>query len=76
MHECGHLALIPSKYKNVFSGNLYSGFANYLSQPTEIDSIQYYLMQAADDSGATAWAWAAGTFLNIPEVEIIENELC
>ena len=73
LHECGHLGLIPSKYKNVFSGNLYSGFANYLSQPTEIDSIQYYLMQAADDSGATAWAWAAGTFLNIPEVEIIEN---
>ena len=44
-----------------------------MSQSTEVDSIQYYLMQAADESGATAWAWAAGIFLNIPEEEIIEN---
>ena len=73
LHECAHLALIPKTYRIYFTGNLYKGFEKYLSQITEIDSISYYLMQASDDDGSTAWAWAVGKLLNISEEDIIDD---
>lgn len=73
LHECGHLALIPKIYRTYFSGNLYKGFDIYLSGTTEIDSLSYYLMQASDDAGVTAWSWAVGKHFNIPDEDIIED---
>ena len=74
LHECGHLALLPNSERVLFSGNLYAGFERYLSMDFKVDSLEYYIMQAADDCAVTAWTWAAGLHLGFTDEEIIHDD--
>mgnify|MGYP003429519431 FL=1 len=75
LHEAGHLAVIPSRYRHMMSGNLYKSMRqifeiaemNYMDPD---DSLTRALLQSSDPE-VTAWAWALGKHLSIPEKLII-----
>ena len=77
LHEAGHLAIVPGKYRKFMSGKLDRSIKRIYRMAKasdELDNpdapIARQLMQASE-SEATAWAWAVGKFLNIAEEEII-----
>jgi hypothetical protein len=75
LHEAGHLAVIPSRYRHMMSGNLYKSMRqifeiaemNYMDP---YDPLTRALLQTGDPE-VTAWAWAVGKHLGIPEKLII-----
>nr|WP_272955712.1 hypothetical protein [Pseudomonas aeruginosa] len=78
LHEAGHLAVVPKRYRHWMSGNLYASFNRMLKDPEflaqEPDSPLYRAVIQATDPEVTAWAWAAGRFLGIPSEVIIQND--
>lgn len=81
LHEAGHIAIIPSNLRHHAKGDLE---ALELEVSKALDAITYdqwanddpaakALLQLSDTE-ATAWAWAAGKHLDIPEPLIIEDE--
>lgn len=78
LHEAGHLAIIPNRFRSYLSGNISSGIKRIFS---ELDALQLspddHLERALINTGdpeATAWAWAVGKQLNIPEDLIIQDD--
>lgn len=76
LHEAGHLALIPSPYRSWMSGNLFKSFRaifdDVTSKTEDPDNPVLRAVIQATDPEATAWAWAAGKHLGLPENVIIE----
>lgn len=78
LHEAGHLAVIPKKYRSWFSGNLDAGWKRVLADADVLalgpdDPLSRALMQASDPE-VTAWAWAVGKHLGIPDESIIMDD--
>lgn len=78
LHEAGHLAIVPSKFRHYLSGNIAHGLQQAFEEMEEHglpgDDPLYRKMLQTGDTEATAWAWAAGKALNIPEELIIRDE--
>lgn len=77
LHDAGHLAIVPSQFRAFLSGNLYAGLRRIFEEVDlsglETDSpLQRALLQIGDPE-ATAWAWAAGRSLGIPDELIIQD---
>lgn len=77
LHEAGHLAIVPTQFRHHLSGNLSNGMAQIYTElalmELEPDSHLARAMIQASDPEATAWAWAAGKSLEIPEGLIIQS---
>jgi len=78
LHEAGHVAIIPKPYRAYLSGNISPGIKRIFSELEALKlSPDDHLMRALINTGdpeATAWAWAAGKYLNIPESLIIQDD--
>lgn len=81
LHEAGHIAVLPSNIRHHAQGDLKQvekaideaiGQVTY-EQWASDDPAAKALLQVGDPE-ATAWAWAAGKHLDIPEHLIIEDE--
>lgn len=78
LHEAGHIACVPPAYRHLMSGNLYMGTKAMLDSLTtlevEPDSPLMRAVIQCSDPEATAWAWAAGVHLGLPQELIILDE--
>lgn len=70
LHEAGHLAVVPSQYRSLFSGDVGRGQRAMLDAISALnlhpDAPLYRAAIQACEAEATAWAYAAGTYLRIP----------
>lgn len=77
LHEAGHLALVPTQFRHYLSGDLDAGVKRIFSELDSLnlgpDSKLERAMLQASDPEATAWAWAAGKAIGIPERMIIQD---
>lgn len=76
LHEAGHLACIPGKYRNLCQSDMGKNQRKIwdiaeAAGEIEIDSPTYRALIQSSDPEATAWAWAAGRHLGIADEEII-----
>lgn len=78
LHEAGHLALIPGRFRRDMNGDLSDGFTamfkalDSLALPPD-EPLNRAALQCSDPE-ATAWAWAAGTALGLPPETIITDD--
>jgi hypothetical protein len=77
LHEAGHLAIIPTRFRSYMDGNITIGikrmFDELGQENTPPDSPIYHACLQSSDTEATAWAWAVGVHLGIPEELVIED---
>jgi hypothetical protein len=78
LHEAGHLAITPRCFRSFMNGDLHAGQREMLRIVDEAgvypDDPFYRAVIQCSDPEATAWAWAAGTELNLPGAEIVRND--
>ncbi len=78
LHEAGHLAVVPAQFRHYLNGNIANGliraFEEIEARGLPGDDPLYRKMLQAGDTEATAWAWAVGKALDIPEELIIRDE--
>lgn len=80
LHEAGHLAVLPSKLRQEAGPDLDDAFfllGDMMEQTFDIenpDSPEIRAMMQCGESEATAWAWAAGKAIGLPDERIIENQ--
>lgn len=78
LHEAGHLAIVPTQFRSYLSGNLNSGMKRIVAEldalGLEPDSpLERAILQTGDPE-ATAWAWAAGKTIGIPDEMIVQDD--
>jgi hypothetical protein len=77
LHEAGHLACTPKPFRSWMNGNLARGqrlmFQALHSAPLEPEDPIIRAALQCSDPEATAWAFAAGRHLGIPDDVIIED---
>lgn len=78
LHEAGHLAVVPARFRHYLRGNINNGIRRMLD---EIDTLDLEpdspLMRAAFQTGdpeATGWAWAAGKAIGLVDHMIIQDD--
>jgi hypothetical protein len=75
LHEAGHLATIPPVYRPWMDDDLEAGIGRMLddamSRDLHPDDPFCRAVMQASDPEATAWAWAVGKHLGLPEELII-----
>jgi hypothetical protein len=80
LHEAGHIAVLPSSVRNKANDNLDSLYdimckkANELFDIENPDSPESRAYLQCGETEATAWAWAAGKAIGLPEELIIGND--
>lgn len=79
LHEAGHLAIMPSQFRHLMTGDLDEGtrlmFDEINKMGLEPDHPLSRAAMQASESEATAWAWAVGEHLEIPpEVIILDSD--
>ncbi len=78
LHEAGHLAIVPTEFRHLLGGNLDAGmkkiFEHLDSMELEPDSHLQRAMLQAGDAEATAWAFAAGRAIGLPDNLIIQDD--
>ncbi|SBW84328.1 hypothetical protein PVE_R2G0299 [Pseudomonas veronii 1YdBTEX2] len=78
LHEAGHLATVPEQYRNFLSGNVGAGQRAVFKAVSGINVFPGSPLDRAvvqiGDGEATAWGWAAGIHIGIPESRIIRND--
>jgi len=74
LHEAGHLALLPKQYRLQVSGDV-SIIQKKMCKEIDWTNPQNQQYLYADDTEATAWAWAFGKYLDIPEDKIIPKSV-
>jgi len=77
LHEAGHLAIVPERFRHYLSADLADGmeaiFSELVQMDEDHDSPLSRAMMQAGDTEATAWAWAAGKAVGLPEEVIIQD---
>ncbi|MDK6079752.1 hypothetical protein [Massilia varians] len=75
LHDAGHVALVPSRFRSYMSDNLGAGMKRMFDDLHEMDLPPDHPLQRAaiqcSDPEATAWAWAAGMAVGLAPEEII-----
>lgn len=78
LHEAGHVAIMPAKYRHLLNGDISGGikamFDDMSLTELDPDGPLYRAALQCSDPEATAWAWAAGRHLGIQPEEIILDE--
>lgn len=83
LHEAGHLAVIPAQFRSLATGNMARVQDHMLTHVerlieedmTVIDSPLVRAVMQSGDPEATAWAFAAGREIGIPDdVVILDDE--
>ncbi|WP_321889626.1 hypothetical protein [Paraburkholderia bannensis] len=78
LHEAGHLAITPRRYRSWMDGDLYAGQRRMLDAvcngDLHPDEPLYRAVIQCSDPEATAWAWAAGVALGLPGEEIVRDD--
>lgn len=77
LHEAGHLALAPSKYRHYLNGDLNAGLKQIFKEVATFDidpdsALMRALIQMSDPE-VTAWAWAVGKHLGLEDEVIIQD---
>ncbi|MDG1580995.1 hypothetical protein [Pseudomonas sp. GOM6] len=77
LHEAGHLATIPTRFRGYMSGSLGAGMKRAFEELDQMglepdDPLARAMVQCSDPE-ATAWAWAAGKALDIPDEKIVQD---
>lgn len=79
LHEAGHLAVVPQRFRSLMDGNLDDSFAMMFEQLQSLDlppddPLTIACLQSSECE-ATAWAWAVGEHLGIPpKARILDDE--
>lgn len=77
LHEAGHVATIPRRFRARLSGDIESSFksigAEVMSMGLEPDHPLVRAVISAGDPEATAWAWAAGKAIGLDPNGIVLN---
>lgn len=78
LHEAGHLAIAPTRYRHHLSGDLYKGLQKIMDEVLALkldpdDPLMRAVLQMSDQE-VTAWAWAAGKASGIPDEFIIQDD--
>lgn len=75
LHEAGHIATVPQPWRQRIAGNVSGAhramFADLERMELDPDSPLMRAAMQCSDPEATAWAWAAGKHLGLPEELII-----
>jgi hypothetical protein len=78
LHEAGHLAIVPTEFRHMLSGDLDAGmekiFEHLDGLELEPDSHLQRAMLQTGDAEATAWAFAAGRAIGLPDELIIQDD--
>ena len=78
LHEAGHLATVPGRFRKWFTGNVQGGQKRIMEvlehENVDPDSPMFRAIIQCSDTEATAWAWAAGRHLGFPEEKIIRDK--
>ncbi|MDF8365093.1 MULTISPECIES: hypothetical protein [Achromobacter] len=78
LHEAGHIAVVPKRYRMLLDGNVSKGQKEMLERAAleerDPDGPLYRAVVQASDPEATAWAWAAGKALGLADELIIMDE--
>lgn len=79
LHEAGHLAIVPERFRAYMSDNLQAGIVKMFDHIELLDLHSDHPLQRAalqcSDPEATAWAWAAGLACGLtPEQIILDHE--
>lgn len=79
LHEAGHLAIIPRRYRamanddlDVLTKYMLDDLENYYDEGP--DSPIYRAVIQCSDTEATAWSFAFGRHIGIPDEEIIKDD--
>lgn len=78
LHEAGHLAVMPTRFRHFLSGNLGEGMRRAFAALDQLDlapddPLLRAMLQTSDPE-VTAWAWAAGKAIGLPDQMIIEDD--
>lgn len=77
LHEGGHLAIIPSQFRHLMSGDLDEGLGRMYEEIGRLnldpDSPLSRAAMQASETEATAWAWAVAEHLGLPPEMAIED---
>lgn len=77
LHEAGHIAICPGRFRALLNGDLEASNARILKQAcvknAEPDSPLLRAVIQMSDPEATAWAWAAGKAAGLDDEQIIED---
>ena len=76
LHEAGHLAVLPENYRCKAEDDLSKIQNKMLDENLDIepDSESMRILLQAGETEATAWAYAAGVAIGLPEEVIIEDK--
>ncbi len=75
LHEAGHIAIFPPEARSHLSGDLKKayGVLQALMEASDDETFHRKAMQTSDPE-ATAWAYAAGKHIGLPDDVIIRDE--
>ncbi len=78
LHEAGHLAIIPHRFRYLMAGDLEDGIERMFelieAEGIDFEDPVWNIYMNVSDQEATAWAWAAGVFLGLPGELIIGDD--
>lgn len=75
IHELAHVALIPKSHRIHMDNNIFHGLNKFINESFDSGNMELIrIASACEDGEATAWSWAAGKHLNIPDELIIEDD--
>lgn len=78
LHEAGHLAVVPSRFRNLINGDLRASMSTIddICDTMDIDPDGPFgrALQQCGEAEATAWAWAAGKHLGLEDETIVNDE--
>jgi len=78
LHEAGHLATMPTRFRPLMEGNLYASVRRISMLASDLGlepdhPLERALIQCGDTE-ATAWAWAAGCHIGLSPTAIIQDD--
>ncbi|MHC5208780.1 hypothetical protein [Pseudomonas chlororaphis] len=78
LHEAGHLAIVPTRFRHYLSGSLGEGMKRAFAELDQLgldpdDPLMRAMLQTSDPE-VTAWAWAAGKAIGLPDQKIIQDD--
>jgi|SRR6516225_5614690 hypothetical protein len=78
LHEAGHLACVPSRFREYMNDNLALGMRKMMSEIEKMALEPDHPLERAavqcSDPEATAWAWAAGVAIGLKPEQIIQDD--
>lgn len=78
LHEAGHVAIVPPSFWHLLDGDLEQSFERIFDEVRSLHLAPDHPLARAvlqsSETEATAWSWAAGKHLGIPDNLIIEDK--